>query len=209
MQLPVDPARYGAFLIVMAGMAVFPGPANLFSIATGMRRGKAAVIQGVAGMTLATLTWFVAAALGLGALMAAFPKAFQALTLAGALYLVWMGATSIRDGVSNRPEPPAPETHLDRSALRDGFAVQLANPKALLFFGVVLPSFADPQRPLVPQILLFAAATIGMDLVTMTGYGLSGAALANQMRRPLFRRVFRFVIGGLLIAAALLILLRR
>ncbi|NBB15670.1 LysE family transporter [Caulobacter sp. SLTY] len=209
MQLPVDPARYSAFLLVMAGMAAFPGPANLFSIATGMRRGKAAVIQGVAGMTLATLSWFAAAALGLGAVMAAFPQAFQALTIAGGLYLIWMGLQSIRGGVVNAPEPPPPEAHLDRSALRDGFAVQLANPKALLFFGVVLPSFADPDRPLVPQLLLFAAATIGMDLVTMTAYGLGGAALAERMSQPGFRRIFRFAIGGLLIAAAALILLRR
>ena len=151
MQLPVDPARYGAFLIVMAGMAVFPGPANLFSIATGMRRGKAAVIQGVAGMTLATLTWFVAAALGLGALMAAFPQAFQALTLTGALYLVWMGATSIRDGVSNRPEPSAPETHLDRSALRDGFAVQLANPRPCCSSGWCCPPSPTRSGPWFPR----------------------------------------------------------
>ena len=36
MVLPVDPARYAAYLAVMAAMAAFPGPANLFSMATGI-----------------------------------------------------------------------------------------------------------------------------------------------------------------------------
>ena len=37
MTLPVDPARYSAFLAAMFVMAITPGPANLFAIATGMQ----------------------------------------------------------------------------------------------------------------------------------------------------------------------------
>ncbi len=84
MQLPVDPARYVAFLGVMAVMAVTPGPANLFAIATGAQKGKAAALVGVAGMNTATLVWFCAAALGLGALILAFPQVFHLLAFAGA-----------------------------------------------------------------------------------------------------------------------------
>lgn len=53
--LPVDPARYVSFLGVMAIVAATPGPANLFAIATGARRGKAAALAAVAGMTFATV----------------------------------------------------------------------------------------------------------------------------------------------------------
>ena len=62
MLLPVDPHKYVAFLGIMAVLAVTPGPANLFAIATGMHRGRAAVIRGVAGMSCATLVWFIGAA---------------------------------------------------------------------------------------------------------------------------------------------------
>jgi threonine/homoserine/homoserine lactone efflux protein len=63
MTLPVDPARYSAFLVAMFVMAITPGPANLFAIATGVQKGKGAALLGVAGMNLATLVWFGCSAL--------------------------------------------------------------------------------------------------------------------------------------------------
>ena len=101
--LPVDPHLYLVFLGVMAVMAVTPGPANLFSIATGMERGKAAVLIAVAGMNVATLVWFGAAALGLGALVTAFPQVFRLIAIAGALYVAWLGVTSIRSAFTPAP----------------------------------------------------------------------------------------------------------
>ncbi|MBI1404941.1 MAG: LysE family translocator [Caulobacter sp.] len=208
MILPVDPARYAAFLATMSVLAATPGPANLFSIANGMRRGRGAVLEGVVGMSSATLVWFAGAALGLGALVIAFPQAFRLLAIAGGLYVAWLGISSLLAGWRNAPEAEAPDTHLSRSAFRDGFAVQLANPKALVFFAGVLPPFIDPQRPVPLQLVMFAIATIGMDFITMTAYGLGGAALAARMTEPAFRRLFRYAVGGLLIMAAVLILSR-
>lgn len=209
MILPVDPARYVAFLAAMSMMAIAPGPANLFAIATGMQRGRGQVLVGVAGMNAATLVWFVCAALGLSALMAAFPGAFRLLAVAGALYVAWLGISSIRSAFNGGGGPAdRPAVHGARSAFVDGFSVQIANPKALLFFTAVLPPFLDPARPLTAQLPLYAAATMGMDVIAMTAYGLGGAALAGRMTEPAFRRGFAFVVGGLLIAVAALILSR-
>jgi threonine/homoserine/homoserine lactone efflux protein len=206
--LPVNPALYGTFLATMTVMAMTPGPANLFAIATGMRRGRRAVLLAGLGMNCATLVWFGGAALGLGALVTAFPQIFHLLALGGALYLAWLGFSSIRAGWTNAPDAQAPETHIQTSAFRDGFAVQLANPKALLFFTAVLPPFLDPKLALPPQLAFCALATIGMDVITMTSYGLGGAALASRMTRPAFRKGFRYAVGCLLILAAGLVALR-
>jgi threonine/homoserine/homoserine lactone efflux protein len=207
--LPVDPERYATFLAVMAVMAVTPGPANLFSVANGMARGKLAALLGVVGMSAATLVWFGAAALGLGTLVTAFPEVFQIIAWAGALYVAWLGAKSLWTAwrpVTNTGE--APSVRLGRGPLLDGFLVQLSNPKAVLFFTAVLPPFMDPARPAAPQLALFAAATVGMDFVTMSAYGLGGAALARVMTRPGVRRGFDAAVGLLLLAAAALIGLR-
>lgn len=208
--LPVDPHLYLVFLGVMAVMAVTPGPANLFSIATGMERGKAAVLLAVAGMNAATLVWFGAAALGLGALVTAFPEVFRWIAVAGALYVAWLGASSIRSALKPAPAEVSTEgrTHLRRPAFVDGFLVQIANPKAILFFTAVLPPFLDVDRPLAPQLALFAAAVIGMDVMTMSAYGLAGAALARRMSEPRFRRGFGVFVGLLLLIAAVLIVSR-
>lgn len=206
--LPVDPARYGAFLVAMFVMAITPGPANLFAIATGMERGKTAALLGVVGMNTATLVWFACSALGLGALIIAFPKAFHILALAGAAYLVWLGLKSLWAGIRNLESHASATVRASRSAFFDGFMVQIANPKILLFFSAVLPPFLDVDRPLVPQLIMFACATIGMDLISMSAYGVGGAALSSRMNEPGFRRGFAILVGVLLITAAGLIVSR-
>lgn len=206
--LPVDPHLYAAFLGVMAVMAITPGPANLFAVATGMEKGRASALIGVVGMNAATLVWFGAAALGLGALVAAFPQVFRLIAVLGALYVAWLGVKALKGAFATAAEPDHVEVRRGRSALIDGFTVQIANPKAILFFTAVLPPFLDMNRPVAPQLALFALATIGMDLLSMSAYGLGGAALADRMNQPRFKRGFGIFVGSLLILAALLIITR-
>ena len=206
--LPVDPHLYLTFLGVMAVMAVTPGPANLFSVANGVARGKAGAMLGVLGMNAATLVWFGAAALGLGALVVAFPEAFRLISIAGALYVAWLGIKALRGAFRTAADPEDTTIRPGRSALVDGFMVQIANPKAVLFFTAVLPPFLDVNRPAAPQLALFAVATIGMDVLSMSAYGLGGAALARRMSEPRFRRGFGLLTGILLLAACVLILTR-
>ena len=206
--LPVDPHLYAAFLSVMAVMAITPGPANLFAVATGMEKGRASALIGVVGMNAATLVWFAAAALGLGALVAAFPQVFRIIAVLGALYVAWLGVKALRGAFATAAQPDHVEVKRGRSALIDGFTVQIANPKAILFFTAVLPPFLDVNRPVAPQLALFALATIGMDILSMSAYGLGGAALANQMNQPRFKRGFGIFVGALLILAAILIITR-
>lgn len=105
-------------------------------------------------------------------------------------------------GVSAPPEvaPPA-----GRSALGGGFVVQIANPKIILFFTAVLAPFIDPDRPLPLQLAAFAGATLTLDMLFMSAYGLGGATLAERMARPQFARGFAIFTGVLLLAAAALI----
>ena len=208
MQLPVDPQKYLVFLGVMAVMALTPGPANLFSVANGMEKGKRAAVKGVVGMNLATLTWFAAAALGLGALIAAFPAVFKALAWIGAAYVAWLGLKALLSAWKGEGGPALALARTGRSPFVDGFMVQIANPKILLFFTAVLPPFVDVKRPFLPQLLLLATATIALDAITMTMYGVGGAVLAARMSEPRFQRAFSLFVGVLLVSAAFLIATR-
>jgi len=206
--LPVDPHLYSTFLGVMAVMAVTPGPANLFAVATGMEKGRASALVGVVGMNAATLVWFGAAALGLGALVKAFPHAFRLIAVGGALYVAWLGLKALHGAFTTAADPERIVVRRGRSAFIDGFMVQIANPKAVLFFTAVLPPFLDVERPVVPQLVLFAAAVIGMDMMSMSAYAVAGAALSRRMTEPRFRRGFGVFVGLLLLTAAVLIVMR-
>jgi threonine/homoserine/homoserine lactone efflux protein len=208
MTFPVDMHLFVLFLGVMAVMAVTPGPANVFAIATGIQRGPRAALEGVAGMNAATLVWFGAAALGLATLVKAYPQAFRILAIVGGVYVAWLGLKSLWAGLSSEGKALAVQARMGVSSFRDGFAVQIANPKAILFFTAVLPPFLDPARPAGAQLAAFAAVTIGMDVLAMSGYALAGASLARGFERESFRRGFEIVVGLLLLTAAALILLR-
>jgi threonine/homoserine/homoserine lactone efflux protein len=138
-------------------------------------------------------------------LVAAFPSLFRVVRLAGAAYLLWLGIGAVRRALAAQAPAAAAVAPRPGSDLRNGFAVQIANPKIVLFFTAVLPPFLDLQRPLPPQLVLFAVATIGMDVGAMTTYGLGGAALARRMEDPRFRRTFSLATAALLIGAAALV----
>ena len=108
----------------------------------------------------------------------------------------------------------APALHLTRgadasTAFRDGFAVQLSNPKAVVFFTAVLPPFVDPARLVLPQLALLGVTMIAMDVVGMSFYGLAGGVLARTLTQPIARRAFSAFVGVVLLLAAALIVLRR
>lgn len=206
---PLDPARYALYCGVMAAFALTPGPANLFMIATGVRAGPRNVLLGVAGLNLASLVWLIGAALGLGALTVAFPLAFRFMAIAGAAYVAWLGAKSLWSAATGEV------SHFEEikatgpvTAFRDGFVVQISNPKAMVFVAAVLPPFVDPARPALIQIAILGATMMLMDVVTMTSYGLAGGALSSVLRAQAARRAFAVFTGVLLIAAALFIALR-
>lgn len=205
--LPVDPQTYALFVGVMLTLAFTPGPANLFAIATGLHSGTRAVIVGVAGMNIATLVWFSAAALGLGTLMHSFPLAFTILRYLGAAYLGFLAFQAFRAARQNSDVATSARPGADGWAgFANGFAVQIANPKALLFFTAVLPPFLSTAHPAGPQLATFAATTITADIVAMTAYGLAGGLIAVRMAEPVFRRGFNIAVGILLSSATLLIL---
>ena len=122
--------------------------------------------------------------------------------------MAWLGLKAVLSTFRADAEDAHAVALRGRSALRDGFMVQISNPKALLFTTVILPPFIDPGRPILGQILVFAATGIALDVMSMTAYGYGGAALAARMTEPRFRRAFSLFTGALLITAALLIALR-
>jgi threonine/homoserine/homoserine lactone efflux protein len=131
------------------------------------------------------------------------------LRLGGALYLVWMGIGAARAAMSKTAAPPAAVAARPGSNLRNGFAVQIANPKVILFFSAVLPPFLDLARPLAGQLLVFAVTMIALDAAAMTTFGLGGAALSRRMEDPRFRRGFSAVTAILLFGAAALVAVSR
>ncbi len=212
MTAPVDLSKYYAFLVAMFFMAISPGPANLFFVRTGLGGRASRVFAGVIGTNSATLLWFVASALGLQVLMSTFPFAFRIVAILGGVYVGWLGFKTFRSARSLQTE--VIDENLTRAApvktlwvtLREGFMVQILNPKVLLFFSAVLPPFIDIGRPMPAQMAVFAATAIGMDVVSMSSYGLLAVRLSRLLREPRNKQRFDLGAGLILMAIACVIL---
>ena len=208
----VDLNKYYAFLVAMFLMALSPGPANMFFVRVGLAKSYRRVLLGVVGVNLATLVWFIAAAFGLQVVMMAAPLLFRLIAIAGGLYLGWLSLKSLISAFDIRNEklsfsfsnPTDPNSSI-WSTFREGFMVQLLNPKITLFFSAVLPPFVDMDRPMPAQMVVFAATTISMDIISMTSYGLGAVTLSHLMGDPKNKQRFDIAVSLVLLGIATVI----
>jgi len=142
------------FMAAALALNLTPGPDMLYVTARSVSDGRAAGVLSAFGIATGTLVHIAALALGLAALLAAVPLAYDAVRIAGAVYLVVIGIQLIA-----RPRTAAAVANLPRSRLRVIFmqavVTNVLNPKVALFFLAFLPQFVDRAAgPPVPQILL-------------------------------------------------------
>jgi threonine/homoserine/homoserine lactone efflux protein len=142
------------FMAAALALNLTPGPDMLYVTARSISDGRAAGVLSAFGIAAGTLLHITALALGLAALLAAVPLAYDVVRIAGAIYLVVIGLQLIL-----RPRTASDVARLPRSRLRVIFAqavvTNVLNPKVALFFLAFLPQFVDPAAgPPVPQIVL-------------------------------------------------------
>ncbi|CAL4865980.1 Homoserine/homoserine lactone efflux protein [Asticcacaulis sp. MM231] len=208
----VDLNKYYAFLVAMFLMALSPGPAIMFCVRVGLTKSHRRVLLGVLGLNLATLIWFIAAAFGLQVVMLAAPLLFRLIAIAGGLYLGWISVKSLISALDIRNETvnfslskPADTNSPIWHAFRDGFMVQLLNPKVTLFFSAVLPPFIDMNRPMPPQMMVLAATAISMDVIAMISYGLGAVTLSHLLSEPKNKQRFDIAVSLVLLGIATVI----
>jgi threonine/homoserine/homoserine lactone efflux protein len=129
-----------------------PGPDVLYIISNALRSGVRAGLVAALGIVSGCFVHVFAAALGVGALLAASATAFTVLKWAGAAYLMWMGAKLLlaKGGGSSivqaDVEGEAVAVNLWR-VYRQGFLTNVLNPKVALFFLAFVPQFIAPGTP--------------------------------------------------------------
>ncbi|WP_095011125.1 LysE family translocator [Tsuneonella mangrovi] len=184
----IDPERLAAFLFVTSATSIVPGPSMLFVMSQSIWRGGKSGAAALAGMQLGYVGWWTLAALGLGTLAAAYPLAFDLLTIAGALYLAWLGVAAIRHSFHAGEEHAEVPAKASRHAFTDGILVAISNPKSLVYMVAVIPPFIDANAPVVPQIALLAVVALAADIAVGTAYIQAGRRLARFMERAATRR---------------------
>lgn len=194
---------------VIVALISFPGPVALLCTAHGLRFGRRRATVTVLGGSLASLVLMLLSSLGLGAILAASETAFYLLKLLGGAYLVFLGLQAWRNARLSRRQPspddacPAsPGTTTSLGPLfRRGFSVGISNPKDLLFFAALFPSFIRVGEPQLIQFAILATTWLVVDLSLMSLYAAMGAGVGRWFHHPGHRRLFDRTTGGLFMAA--------
>jgi threonine/homoserine/homoserine lactone efflux protein len=193
-------------LFMTAGLALnlTPGPDMLFVAAQGTSAGRRAGLAAAAGIFLGCLIHIGAVALGLAALLARVPPAYEALRWAGAAYLLYLGGRALLRPVTLAGGAAAPVRSW-RNALVQGAWTNILNPKVALFFLAFVPQFVDPGRGAAAgQIVVLGMLFNATGLLVNATVGWLASRATEWIRvRPGSGRALQRISGGVFVALGL------
>ena len=140
-----------------------PGPDFFFVTQTAMSRSRREGLLGAAGIALGISVWAALSLLGLQVLFEQFAWLQRAVMLAGAAYLFWMGVQLFKSAGSGKGDSGAHAVRLGNSGAKTfllGLLTNLANPKALIYFGSVFSLFVEPGQSADVKWMLFALISL-------------------------------------------------
>ena len=193
----LDHVNWPAFLAAMAVVELTPGPNMGWLAAVSVQQGRRAGLLAVAGITLGLGLQLIAAATGLSAILSGLPLLYETLRWAGVAFMLFLAVEAWRDTGS-----PSMAKADSRAGFRRGLIANLLNPKALVFYVVVIGQFTQEDSGTVwKQILLLGMIPLLVALIVhvtivLVGYRL-GQTLERYRTAPAVRATFALTLAGI------------
>jgi threonine/homoserine/homoserine lactone efflux protein len=171
-----------SFLTATLLLLMTPGPVMAIVGHNTLRYGATAGLLTVLGIELGEVCLFGATFVGLMISGEFLPELFRWLSLAGALYLVWLAVAALR----SRYMPS--RTQADAGSPRPlvaGITVAFGNPTAIVFYAAFFPQFIDPKYSISEQMLQLGATylltALVFDLISVVAF--ANVCLPAGLRR--------------------------
>ncbi len=193
----VDPILLLAFIPAALALNLTPGADMMFCLGVGMRSGRRAAWLASAGIASGGMIHVAMAGLGLSALVASVPWAFDVIRWIGVAYLLWLAVQALRPASTGGAKPKGPADH----AFRSGLLVNLTNPKVILFVLAFVPQFVQPQAGAVLGQFLIFGAVLGVGGFVINGLvGVFAGTVGQRLARG--SRALDYVTAGVFTALA-------
>jgi threonine/homoserine/homoserine lactone efflux protein len=191
------------FCLACVALAATPGPNMLFLVSRTLAQGRAAGFVSLAGTSSGFALHAMAAALGLSALLAAVPLAYEIVRWVGAVYLAWLAVATWRSSDARDARTAAPRAAAGEM-FRQGLLTSALNPKIAVFQLALFPQFIDPARgSVLLQGLVLALTQL---VIVVAGDSLCVAAATGARRwfasRPEWTRWSKRALAGVFAALA-------
>lgn len=202
-------SNLGEYILGTIAIILLPGPNSLYCLSVAAQYGAKAASRAIAGIILGDALLILATVLGAGTLLKTVPALFNALKLAGGLYLAWLGFNLLKGAwhawQTRRNTRPPTRTLQSRRFFRRALTLSLMNPKAILFFlsfflQFVRPDAANPAWSFfILALILQSTSLLYLTFLTFAGVRLTAAF----SRYRILAAISMAAVGGLFISFAL------
>jgi len=193
-----------AFALIALGMVLTPGPNMVYLVSRSICQGRVAGLISLGGVALGFVFYMLCAAFGITALLMAVPFAYDAIRLAGAIYLLWLAWQAVRPGGRSAFQVRDLPQDSPRKLFLMGFVTNLLNPKIAVMYLSLLPQFIDPSHGnVLAQALVLGTTQIAISVFVNALIAISAGTIALFLvRRPSFAVLQRWVMGTVLATLA-------
>jgi len=197
-----------AFTLAAGLLTITPGLDTALVLRTAAVEGPRRAMLAGAGICLGCLTWGLATAIGLGALLSVSRFAYGALRLAGACYLIVLGARMIRRA-PRRVALEADQPERGGRWFTRGLLTNLLNPKVGVFYVTFLPQFVPADVSVTWFSMLLASIHATEGILWFALLTLATRPLASWLDRPRVARTIDRTTGVKLVGFGVGLLLER
>ncbi|MGH8954559.1 MAG: LysE family translocator [Microbacterium sp.] len=195
-----------AVALVAGLLTLVPGIGTSLVLRGALTRGARHAFATSFGICTGAMLWGVAA-VGASELLAASELAYRALTLAGAAYMIWLGASLIwesfrgHSGMPHSTAGPAAQPMFASTfrAWSMGVGTNLLNPKVGVFYLATIPQFAPDGTAPVMMGLALAAVHALLSFACFTVIIIATGFVARWLRSPKAVRIIDRITGVVLI----------
>lgn len=171
-----------------------PGPDFFFVSQTAVSRSRKEAMMGVLGITTGVMVWAGVALLGLHLILEKMAWLHNIIMVGGGLYLCWMGYQLLRGALKKQDSSaPTPQVELatsGRSFLK-GLLTNLANPKAIIYFGSVFSLFVGDNVGSAERWGIFVL----ISLETFAWFTVVASLFAMPSMRRGYQRMAKWIDG--------------
>jgi RhtB (resistance to homoserine/threonine) family protein len=196
------------FLSIITVLTITPGADTMLVIRNVVARGQRAGYLTALGICSGLFIHATLSALGLSVILVRSAVIFEIVKLAGACYLIILGAWSLWQMIRSRHHnEPAPTLTIQPSqtaggwhSLREGLLTNVLNPKVAIFYLAFLPQFINPGDPVLLKSLLLAGLHFVLSILWLVLISTFLGRLRGFIARPAVQRGIEAVAGTVLIA---------
>ena len=199
--------NYALYLLVAVGYIASPGPAVFFAINGGATIGIGNTAVVLFGNTIGLGALALISALGVGAVILNSDGLTSAIKIAGALWLIYMGAKMILAKPSNPPTvntvtraKPGWDNKL--VGFCEGFLLAITNPKPIIFFVSIYPQFVAPNTSAIQQLTALGVTFMCLSFVVLNGYSIFSKLTIGRIANPRTARIINWIFGITFVALA-------